>query len=238
MGKPLVKIVAGFAGLVALGLVGYLMHKYGLGNPKRDRFRDGINASSQLRTGLGLDCNLTVDVVPDTDEQVLVTVVYPKPPTDPGLIRDLMRNTNQIVRRNVHNVRDVKVVLGVEREVLPSWDGGVAVAGAPVPVGVKPPAPDAPPKNDAPAPAPAPAKKPAKPNGPSGTVTLVTFPNATVLEGKNSLGTTPLFNLELSTGTHLLTLIGDDGLKHRLSLPVKQGKNAPLKLELADLPAK
>jgi hypothetical protein len=233
MGKPLVKMVAAFAGLVALGLVAYLLHKYGLGNPTRDRFRDGINASAELRQGLGLDVNLRVDLVPDTDEQVLVTVVYPKPPTDPGLIRDLMRNTNQIVRRHVHNVRDVKVVLGVERDVIPSWDGGVAVSGAPVPVGVKQPTPD-PPKNDPPPS----AKKPAKPKGPSGTVTLVTFPNATVMEGKNSLGTTPLFNLELTAGTHLLTLIGEDGAKHRLSLPVKQGKNAPLKLDLADLPAK
>ena len=69
-------------------------------------------------------------------------------------------------------------------------------------------------------------------------MTLVTFPDSTVFDGKNSLGTTPLFNVELSAGTHLLTLVGPDGLKHRLSLPVKQGKNAPLKLELADLPAK
>src|SRR5437762_11043558 len=103
MSRSLVKMLAGFAGLAALSLVAYLLHTHGLGNPARDRFKDGVSASGAIRQELGLDCNLKVELLPDTDEQVVVNVVYLKPPTDPGAIRDLMRNRNQIVRRNVHN---------------------------------------------------------------------------------------------------------------------------------------
>ena len=75
-----------------------------------------------------------------------------------------------------------------------------------------------------------------RPKVKTGTVTLVTFPDADVFRGKEELGRTPLFNAELPVGTHLLMLVGADGAHHRLSMPVKLGKNKPLKMNLADLP--
>jgi serine/threonine-protein kinase len=79
-------------------------------------------------------------------------------------------------------------------------------------------------------------KKPRPPPQRSGQLTLVTFPSAKVFRGKVELGTTPLFNAELPLGTHLLTLMGPDGSKRVLSVRVTDGKNTPLKVNLADLP--
>jgi hypothetical protein len=72
-----------------------------------------------------------------------------------------------------------------------------------------------------------------------GSVTLVTFPEAEVFRGRQSLGRTPLFDLQLPLGTHMLTLVGMDGVKHVLSVPVAhEGKNAAIKVKLDELPAR
>jgi len=70
----------------------------------------------------------------------------------------------------------------------------------------------------------------------TGSITVVTFPEATVFRGKQELGKTPLFNVELPLGTHMLTLVGSDGVRHILSVPVRDGKNSPIKVKLDDLP--
>jgi serine/threonine-protein kinase len=90
-------------------------------------------------------------------------------------------------------------------------------------------------KKDDPSPLPAP-----KPKAPTrmGQVTLVTFPNAKVYRGKVEIGTTPLFNADLPLGTHLLTLVGPDNVKHVLSVRVADGKNTAMKVNLDELPTR
>jgi len=223
-------------GLAALLGVGWLVHRYGMKDPVRERFKEGIAASGAVRQELGKDCNLTVDVAPQNEEQVVVTVRFSDPPQDMNTRRELVRSVNIIVRRFVHSVRELKVVWDDTPEVIPSWDGGVAVAGTPEPIGVrvKPPGTIAP---DTPPPAVVDAGTPQKvAKTKMGSVTLVTFPDADVFRGAAKLGRTPLFNAELPVGTHMLTLVGADGAHHRLSLPVKAGKNKPLKVKLDELP--
>jgi eukaryotic-like serine/threonine-protein kinase len=93
-------------------------------------------------------------------------------------------------------------------------------------------------------PQPPPGKEPdttGKPKAPAvhtGQVTLITFPDATVFRGRQELGKTPLFNATLPVGTHMLTLIGADGVKHVLSVPVHDGKNVPMKVKLDELPVR
>ena len=92
-------------------------------------------------------------------------------------------------------------------------------------------------------PAPTPGKTapadptPARPVAKGGTVTLAIFPEATVSRGRTTLGKTPLFNVSLPAGTHMLTVVGDDKVKRALSVQVVAGKNTVFKLDLADIPA-
>ena len=81
-------------------------------------------------------------------------------------------------------------------------------------------------------------KKPKAPSVSKGTFTLITFPSATVFRGKTQLGKTPLFNAELPIGTHVLTLVGPDGDRHMLSMPVTSGKPQPIKVKLDELPTR
>jgi hypothetical protein len=94
----------------------------------------------------------------------------------------------------------------------------------------KDPGKDAPSKDD--------PKKDKPPPVHSGTVTIITFPEATVFRGKQQIGQTPLFNAALPVGTQLLTLVGADGVKHVLSVPVRDGKNSPIKVKLDELPSR
>jgi len=137
------------------------------------------------------------------------------------------------------------VMLGGALYKVAFHDGGLSPG--PEPVIYNPPVPI--PRFDEPAevkkpPEPPPSDKPDKPDKPrpppvrTGQFTLVTFPNAKVFRGKIELGTTPLFNAELPLGTHLLTLVGDDGQKRVLSVRVAEGKNTPLKVKLEELPTR
>ncbi len=92
-----------------------------------------------------------------------------------------------------------------------------------------PPQPDEP-RTAAAEPAPKPTARP------SGTVTLAIFPEALVSRGKTTLGKTPLFNVSLPAGTHLLTVVGEDKVKRGLSVQVQAGKNSIFKLGLEDIP--
>lgn len=238
-----IRVVASVVGLAALLGVGYAVKRFGTTDVNRERFREGVEAAALIRRETGRDCDVRVEPVAAGGESVVVSIVFDDVPLEPGFRKELTRNANIVARRVVHHVSAVKVVFDDSSEVLPSWDGGVAVAGAPQPIGV-----------EAPLPAPMPAVKPqlnptgadagvaAVPGkraaGKTGQVTLVTFPEADVFRGAQKLGRTPLFNAELPVGTHLLTLVGTDGARRKLSLPVRLGKNKPMKLNLADLPAK
>lgn len=234
-----VRTVASVVGLCALLGVGYLVHTFAGRDTVRERFREGVEASAAIRQELGRDCNLRVDASPVNEEQVVVVVRYPDPPADPMARKELVRNTNIVVRRFVHHVRELEVLFEDQAEVIPSWDGGVALAGAPVPIGMEAPVPGrlAPPPAAVVDAGVAPKVAAVKAKA-VGQVTIVTFPEANVFRGKEKLGRTPLFNAELPVGTHMLTLIGDDGAPRRLSVPVKVGKNKPMKMNLADLPAR
>ncbi|MEW6432156.1 MAG: protein kinase [Myxococcota bacterium] len=76
---------------------------------------------------------------------------------------------------------------------------------------------------------------PVKPRG-QGEVTLVLLPEATVLKGKQELGRGMMMTFSLPSGTHLVTVVGPDGVKRKLSIPVAPGKNKPLKLKVDELP--
>lgn len=78
-------------------------------------------------------------------------------------------------------------------------------------------------------------KTPVKPRG-QGEVTLVLLPEATVLKGKQELGRGMMMTFSLPAGTHLVTVVGPDGVKRKLSLRVDVGKNKPLKLRVEELP--
>ena len=82
------------------------------------------------------------------------------------------------------------------------------------------------------------ATKPPKPVAHLGTLTLLTDVPCQVLKGKGSLGTTPLFNVVLPVGTHLLTLVGPDGQHRLLSAPIGLGKNTAYRVKLSDLPTR
>jgi hypothetical protein len=213
-----------------------------------------LTATNQLRSQLRRDAHVKMRVLPDdgTDDDLELTVVYPAATPQPER-KDIYASTNIIVRRHVPNVRDVKVIFGDDtlEDLTPALidAGELPPSAAATPVALPPNAivsPPTPARAAAPTPAPAAAAAPApaaaakKPahKGPTGSVTLVTFPNAKVLLGKETLGNTPLFNYELPVGTHLVTLVGEDGTRHRLSLPVKAGKNPALKVNLSDLPSR
>ncbi len=71
-----------------------------------------------------------------------------------------------------------------------------------------------------------------------GEVSLALLPEATVFRGAQQLGTGSWVTFSLPIGTHLLTVIGRDGLKRLLSLPVLAGKNKTLKLRVDELPVR
>ncbi|MCP3137075.1 serine/threonine protein kinase [Pyxidicoccus xibeiensis] len=70
----------------------------------------------------------------------------------------------------------------------------------------------------------------------TGKLTLLVNPDATVYRGKVKLGRTPIFAVEMPVGEHRLTIIGPDGKKRRLSVPIELGKTAQFRLTLADIP--
>ncbi|MBS1149423.1 MAG: serine/threonine protein kinase [Myxococcaceae bacterium] len=128
----------------------------------------------------------------------------------------------------------------------PVYAGDVPVPGIGDATPIKPPpgfgggpaAPEDPKAATPPAPPKATPEAPvrAAPKGPTGSVTLAIFPEATVSRGRTVLGKTPLFNLSLPAGTHLLTVVGEDKVKRSLSVQVQAGKNTPLRFTLTDLP--
>jgi hypothetical protein len=81
--------------------------------------------------------------------------------------------------------------------------------------------------------------KPVEPKGArgQGEVTLALFPSATVFKGGKELGRGSLINATLPAGTHLLTVVAADGVKHILSVQVQAGKKTPpLRLNVKDIP--
>lgn len=85
---------------------------------------------------------------------------------------------------------------------------------------------------------PAPVLKIEKPQRGQGEVTLAIFPEASVFRGAEKLGSGNLISFALPAGTHRLTVVGADGVRHVLPLSVSAGKNKPQRFRLEDLPAK
>ncbi len=77
---------------------------------------------------------------------------------------------------------------------------------------------------------------PAPAVGGQGKLTLVIQPEAKVYLDSKLLGRTPLFNKSLPSGTHLLRVVGSDGKKRQLSVPIEQGKVTQFRIELRDIP--
>ena len=73
-----------------------------------------------------------------------------------------------------------------------------------------------------------------------GKLTLVVTPDADVyLAGKNKkkkLGRTPMFNVALPVGENKLVIVGPDGKRRRLSVPIESGKTEKLRLALTAIP--
>lgn len=79
--------------------------------------------------------------------------------------------------------------------------------------------------------------KPSRPaRGPTGKMTLIIHPEAEVFFGRRSLGKTPLFNVSLPEGTHLLRIVGPDKKSRKLSMPIEAGKKAMHRFSLDDIP--
>jgi serine/threonine-protein kinase len=72
--------------------------------------------------------------------------------------------------------------------------------------------------------------------GAQGKLTLVVLPEAEVYRGKKRLGRTPLFNVAMPVGTHVLRIVGPDKKPRVLSVPVESGKTAVFKLALQNIP--
>jgi serine/threonine-protein kinase len=80
-------------------------------------------------------------------------------------------------------------------------------------------------------------EKSSKPSrGPMGKMTLIIHPEAEVYFGKRSLGKTPLFNVSLPEGTHLLRIVGPDKKARKLSVPIEAGKKTMHRFSLDDIP--
>jgi serine/threonine-protein kinase len=75
------------------------------------------------------------------------------------------------------------------------------------------------------------------PKGGTGEVTLVLLPHATVVSDGRAVGSGSVVTFSLPAGEHEVLIVGDDGLKRHLTLPVVAGKNKPLKLQVTDIPA-
>jgi hypothetical protein len=56
--------------------------------------------------------------------------------------------------------------------------------------------------------------------------------------GGQQLGEGALVSFTLPAGTHLLTVVGSNGVKHVLSLPVSSGKNRVQKFHVDELPTR
>jgi serine/threonine-protein kinase len=69
-----------------------------------------------------------------------------------------------------------------------------------------------------------------------GMLTLIVQPEAEVFRGGRSLGRTPLFSAALPVGTHRLRIVGADGKKRVLSVPIQAGKTAAFRMELESIP--
>ena len=224
--------------LVVVGIVWATFHYLSTSDEMR-RKREIQAASRALRQELQLDGHVSVLASLDENAPVGAKVEYLAAIPDEDR-RNVIVKTNLVVRRYLHDLGEVKVVFAGG----PNSAGEALVGEIPVydadagrmPVPVATAAPIAQPSELPPAP----LKKPtaSKKKGPVGTFTLVTFPDAQVFNGSQLLGKTPLFNVELPVGTHLLTVVGDDGIKRRLSLPVRPGKGAALKMKLDELPTK
>ncbi|MDP1915319.1 MAG: hypothetical protein Q8L14_03670, partial [Myxococcales bacterium] len=71
----------------------------------------------------------------------------------------------------------------------------------------------------------------------SGDIFLVLLPDgATVFKGKEKLGEGPVVPFSLPSGTHMLTIVGPDGIKRRLSVQASSAKKLSLKLNVPELP--
>lgn len=71
----------------------------------------------------------------------------------------------------------------------------------------------------------------------TGDVFLVLLPDgATVFKGKEQLGSGSVMNFSLPSGTHMLTIVGPDGIKRRLSVQASSAKKLSLKFNVAELP--
>ena len=180
------------------------------------------------------------------DDPIDVKVEYGANP--PAVQRAmLVKDTNIVVRRHIPNIGDVNVVFPDMKVpgALTATDGGALtapVATGPTVVADPNAVPGA---NGPPPPPPSNGPKPTvtvTPDRPkvtgSGTVTIVTFPESYVEEGTRKLGKTPLFDLKLPAGTHLLLLTGADGAVHRLSVPVVANQKRVFKMKLDEVPTK
>ncbi len=71
----------------------------------------------------------------------------------------------------------------------------------------------------------------------SGEVFLALLPEgATVFKGKDQLGAGAIVSFSLPAGTHMLTIVGPDGIKRRLSVQASSAKKVSLKLNVPELP--
>lgn len=71
----------------------------------------------------------------------------------------------------------------------------------------------------------------------TGDVFLALLPDgATVFKGKEQLGAGPVVSFSLPSGTHMLTIVGPDGIKRRLSVQASSAKKLTLKLNVPELP--
>jgi serine/threonine-protein kinase len=116
-------------------------------------------------------------------------------------------------------------------------DGTDETVGGTQPIALPERAPVADPQ---PEPGPKPDKRVKPPRtvtgGPPGEVVLALLPTATVFKGKEQLASGAMVNFTLPSGTHMLTIVGSDGLKRKLSVKVLPGKNKAQKFQVADLP--
>ncbi|WIG94098.1 serine/threonine-protein kinase [Myxococcus sp. SDU36] len=69
-----------------------------------------------------------------------------------------------------------------------------------------------------------------------GKLTLLVLPEAEVFRGKKRVGRTPMFNVAMPVGEHDLTLVGPDGKKRMLSVPITAGETTQFRLKLAEIP--
>ncbi len=69
-----------------------------------------------------------------------------------------------------------------------------------------------------------------------GKLTLLVLPEAEVFRGKKRVGRTPMFNVAMPAGEHDLTIVGPDGKKRMLSVPISAGETTQFRLKLAEIP--